>query len=63
MESTDCSFAVALKGHMLPEKPNAIYSGTKIEASCFVVTSLELETDSHKDPVAQKMRQGRPKTD
>ncbi len=48
---------------MLPAKTNTIYSGTKIEASCSVVTSMELDIDRHAYLVVQKMRQGRLKTD
>ncbi len=54
MESTDHPFTVASKGRILPAKLNAIHYGTKIEASCSVVTSMELENNSHTDLVVQK---------
>ena len=63
MESADIPFTVALKGHMQPANLNAIYFDTKIEASCSVITSIEMENNSHADLAVQKMRQGRLKTD
>ncbi len=62
MESADYPLAVVSKGHMLTANNNVIYSDTKIEESCIVVTSMELDNESHADWAVQKKSQRRPKT-